>query len=57
MTTFWLKMGRWQTDGTADLWAGRVVVRRLQPAEGMRAASRLAAGPNLWPRHLLLFMR
>ncbi len=77
MTTFQLKMGGWQTNGTADLWAGRVVVRRFgfpspanrvprkdvrfahssQPAEGMRAASRLAAGPNLWPRHLLLFMR
>ena len=61
MTTFQLKMGGWQTNGTADLWAGRVVVRRFgfpspanrvprkdvrfahssQPAEGMRAASRV----------------
>jgi hypothetical protein len=98
MTIFQLKMGGWQTDGTADLWAGRVVARRFgfpspaswaprkdvrfahssQPAEEMRAASRVgfpspprvsrpketiavaicgAAGPNLWPRHLLLFMR
>jgi hypothetical protein len=43
--------------GTADLWAGHVVVRRSQPHCGDALSSRLVAGPNLWPRHLRLFMR
>jgi len=43
--------------GAADLLAGCVVAPRLQPAAGMRPASRLASGQNLSPRHLLLFMR
>ena len=41
----------------ADLCAGHVVVRRSQPHCGDAPSSRLVASPNLWPRHLLLFMR
>ena len=43
--------------GAADLCAGHVVVRRSQPHCGDAPSSRRVAGPNLWPRHLLLFMR
>ena len=44
-------------DKAADLCAGHFVVRRSQPPCGDAPSSRLVAGPNLWPRHLLLFMR
>jgi hypothetical protein len=40
-----------------DLLPVCVVVPRLKPTAGIRPASRLAAGQNLSPRHLLLFMR
>src|SRR6266478_10067634 len=43
--------------GAADLLPGHVVVPRLKPAAGIRPASRLVASQNLWPRHLLLFIR
>ena len=43
--------------GAADLCAGHVVVRRSQPHCGDAPSSRLVADPNLWPRHLRLFMR
>ena len=43
--------------GAADLLASHVVVPRLKPTAGIRPASRLVAGQNLQPRHLLLFMR
>src|SRR3974390_2712427 len=43
--------------GAADLLAGHVVVPRLQPAAGMRPASRRVANQNLWPRPLRLFVR
>ena len=43
--------------GTADLCAGHVVVRPSQPHCGDAPSSRRVAGPNLWPRHLLLFVR
>jgi hypothetical protein len=33
------------------------VVRQSQPPFGDAPSSRLASGPNLWPRHLLPFMR
>src|SRR5258708_35683804 len=43
--------------GAADLCAGHVVVRRSQPHCGDAPSSRRVARPNLWPRHLRLFMR
>jgi len=46
-----------KTTGAADLCAGHFVVRRSQPHCGDAPSSRLVAGPNLWPRHLPLFMR
>src|SRR6266404_8704792 len=50
------RIDRMKTE-TADLCAGHVVVRRSQPHCGDAPSSRLVASPNLWPRHLLLFMR
>src|SRR5258708_36032348 len=50
------RIGKMRTE-TANLWAGHVVVRRSQPHCGDAPSSRLVAGTNLWPRHLLLFMR
>ncbi len=44
-----------QKSRAADLCAGHVVVRRSQPHFGDAPSSRLVAGANLWPRHLLLF--
>src|SRR4029077_11508936 len=44
-------------DRAGDLCAGHVVVRRSQPHCGDAPSSRLVASPNLWPRHLRLFMR
>jgi hypothetical protein len=48
---------REKKSGTADLCAGHIVVRRSQPHCGDAPSSRRVAGPNLWPRHLRLFMR
>src|SRR5258708_28574015 len=50
------RIGRMRTE-TANLCAGHVVVRRSQPPCGDAPSSRLVASPNLWPRHLRLFMR
>src|SRR5258706_9995930 len=41
----------------ADICAGHFVVRGSQPPCGDAPSSRLVASPNLWPRHLRLFMR
>jgi len=53
-----MKVGRdRQKREAADLCAGHVVVRRSQPHCGDAPSSRLVASPNLWPRHLRLFVR
>ena len=49
-------MGRKQTRA-ADLCTGYFVARRSKPHFGDSSSSRRVASPNLWPRHLLLFVR
>src|SRR6266403_5861293 len=44
-------------NGAAGLCAGYFVARRSKPHFGDSSSSRRVASPNLWPRHLLLFMR
>src|SRR5690242_3481765 len=43
--------------GTADLLTACVVVSSVTARHGMRPTKRLACGQNLWPHHLLLFLR